>query len=460
MRDGEANAARGTEEHSAVPTLCKVMIAGPHEVVTQVHGHAASGTRRWLWLTMAVPEPPTNGQFLYSKGLIAAATAAGLSLDIVAVNRPAAISEHEIASAPRQRWWIARDGERSHWASLVSSLPHLANRTNTPEMCQFLHARLQSADAPAWEAIVFDSLAAGWAFKRVRYHMGSHRSHRPLLIYLAHNHETSLAWRLAAIHPHPLKRQINRLDALKVERLERSLSREADFITANAPEDCDQFRREYPGKRIEWLPPVFLDAPVAARWIGPHVPRRAVILGSFDWLPKRLNLVEFVRAADPLFTAAGVELQVVGAGKQSFLDGLRGIVRGTTFTGPVDDPRPHLAEARIGIAAERIGGGFKLKALDYVFNRVPMAALEGTIPGVPVTDGDSAIVAPDASTLARRIIDAIDDLPLLNRLQCRAYRACRDAFDLTSVGRVLASADHRLAEISDREEGLASAVIR
>lgn len=422
-----------------------------------MHHRAKHQSSRWLWLTMAVPDPPTNGQFLYSKGLIEAATAAGLSLDIIAIDRLDAHSRH-LAQLPLQRWWIAPNSPRSRWASIASSLPHIANRTNTPEMRGLLRARLSSGEDGGWDAIVLDSLAAAWGFDEVWSYLRRQRR-RPRLLYLAHNHETSLAQRLAEVHPHPIKRQISRLEALKVARLERWVGRAADLITANAPEDCDLFRQEYAGVPVEWLPPAFVGPRVAARAIGPAVPRRAVMLGTFDWLPKRLNLMEFVGVADPLFAAAGIELQVVGAAKPAFMDELRRTVRATTFTGPIEDTRPYLAAARIGIAAERIGGGFKLKALEYVFNRVPIAALAGTIPGVPLVDGESGIFAPDAATLARRIIAAIDDFELLNRLQSCAYRDCSTMFDAPNVGRVLASAGLRDAAAAPRHQELATLVI-
>jgi hypothetical protein len=395
--------------------------------------------RRWLWITLAVPDPPTNGQFLYSKGLIEAARFARIHLDVIAVRRADGPAPDARAAMDDVRWWIARDPQRSRWISAVSPLPHIASRANTRTMRLLLRDRLHR-DGTEWEAIVFDSLAAGWALRPI---LGALRSHhyRPRLIYVAHNHETSLARRLAAIHPHALKRQISRIDAVKVALLERALARRVDVITADSPDDCVLFRAACPHTRVEWLPPVFLGSPVRARWIGPQVPRRAVMLGTFDWLPKRFNLIEFLRAADPLFAAAGIELQVVGAADRSFLDQLRPTVRATTFTGPVKDPGPYLASARIGVVAERVGGGFKLKTLDYVFSRVPMAALTGTIPGMPVIDGESAIIAPDAPTLARRIVAVIDDFDMLNRLQSAAHRACVGLFDVPAASRVLSAAE-------------------
>jgi hypothetical protein len=387
---------------------------------------------------MAVPDPANNGQFLYSKGLVEAAASADIDLDIIALERTE--SSDEPAQLEGRRWWIAHDRQRSRWESAASVMPHLANRAKTPAMRRLLAERLRSRDG--WDAIVFDSLAGAWGVREVLAHVAALPA-RPRLIYIAHNHETSLARRIVDIHPHPLKRQVNRVDAVKVARLERLVSRHADLITANSPEDCALFSAEHPGKRVECLHPVFLGTPVAARHIDRRVPRRAVMVGSYDWLPKRVNLIEFLRVADPLFASAGIELLVVGGADRRFLEGLSRTMRATRFTGPVADPRPYLAGARIGIAAERVGGGFKMKTLDYVFHRVPLAALAGTIPGLPVRDGQSALICPDACLLARRIVGVIDDFDTLNGMQRLAYKASTGVFALANAARVLRRAGAR-----------------
>ncbi len=381
---------------------------------------------------MAVPDPANNGQFLYSKGLVEAAAAAAIDLDIIAHER--AEGCHEPTQPAGSHWWIAHDRQRTRWESAASVMPHLANRANTPAMRRLLAERLRCRGH--WDAIVFDSLAGAWGLRQVLAHVAT-SPRRPRLIYVAHNHETSLARRIVEIHPHPLKRQVNRVDAVKVRRLEWLVSRHADLITANSPEDCALFSADFPGKPVECLHPVFLGTPLAARHIDRHVPRRAVIIGSYDWLPKRVNLIEFLRVADPLFAAAGVELLVVGGADPRFLESLSRTTRATRFTGPVADARAHLADARIGIAAERVGGGFKMKTLDYVFHRVPLAALAGTIPGLPVRDGKSALICPDASLLARRIIGVIDDFDTLNRMQRLAYKASAGVFAVANAARVL-----------------------
>src|SRR5690606_36241863 len=67
---------------------------------------------------------------------------------------------------------------------------------------------------------------------------------------------------------------------------------------------------------------------------------------------------------------------------------LRGGLKATRLGGRVDSIAPHLDQARMAVVAERLGGGFKLKVLDYVFNRPPVAALDGSVAGTPPTPND------------------------------------------------------------------------
>jgi glycosyltransferase involved in cell wall biosynthesis len=97
-------------------------------------------------------------------------------------------------------------------------------------------------------------------------------------------------------------------------------------------------------------------------------------------------------------------------------------------------------EARAAIVPERSGGGFKLKVLEYIFNRIPVFALTGSFASVPLIHDDSVMLYPDHVSLARGVLDTIDDVDRLNRLQERAYAACCDGFDWASRGRQILSA--------------------
>jgi polysaccharide biosynthesis protein PslH len=404
---------------------------------------------RCLWLTLADPDPPTNGQYLYSGGLIKALASAGGEVHVVALARPDGRRHHGLHER-NIRWSLGGHRPGSKYRSLFSSMPIHVARTSTPAMRRLLRGKLAGLH---WDAVIFDSITPGWALRSVARHCSAAGDNAPVVGYVAHNHEGRLSAEVAKIESRWLKRWMRQLDAAKMRRVERMLIRHASFVTAISLEDCSLFDAEWPDKSIIALSPGYGGQYVAERRIGVEMPRRAVILGSFDWSAKRANLREFLRAAVPLFETAAVELQVVGNAETQFLDKLRGEFPTVDFTGRVDDIAPYLCQARVAIATERIGGGFKLKVLDYVFHRVPIVALDGSITGVPLHEGENIRLCSDERSLARTVIQIIDDVETLNRMQDSAYRACRPMFDWAGRGQQLLRQLHR-SVLDSRQAGV------
>src|SRR6185503_3471443 len=112
----------------------------------------------------------------------------------------------------------------------------------------------------------------------------------------------------------------------------------------------------------------------------------------------------------------GAELVAVGSAEERFLKRLRQRTTASSFTGTVPDVTRYMDEARVAIVPERNGGGFKLKVLEYVFNRIPVFALSGSFAGVPLVHDDSVMLFPDHAALARGVLETIDNLDKLNRL--------------------------------------------
>jgi glycosyltransferase involved in cell wall biosynthesis len=273
-------------------------------------------------------------------------------------------------------------------------------------------------------------------------------------VYLSHNHETTVGHHLAEA-ARGLRKLYKTFDAAKIARFERRLARAADLVTANTPEDCEKFSAMIDGRHVPFLPPGYGGRRVDLRRIGPHLPRRAVVVGSFDWPPKRLSIEAFLAAASEPFARAGIELQIVGNSDPAFLDGLRQRYPTVKFTGAVDDVRPYMAQARLALVPDQLGG-FKLKSLDYVFNRLPVFAMDIAVPGTPMVDGSSIRLFPTHAALAQGVIDAIDDVEALNRQQELAFSVCADCFDWRTIGRRLV--DHiRKARYGESASALARA---
>jgi hypothetical protein len=56
---------------------------------------------------------------------------------------------------------------------------------------------------------------------------------------------------------------------------------------------------------------------------------------------------------------------------------------------------------------------------------------------MPMRQRDGIMLFPDHAALARGVLDAMDELQLLNRIQQQAFAACSDKFDWASRGRQL-----------------------
>jgi len=276
----------------------------------------------------------------------------------------------------------------------------------------------------------------GWALDVVN-RVFPDRRQRPVLVYVSENHEETTRFRMARNYGgNLLTRAMLHVDANKATYLERALVTAADLVTTTTPADAALFAATHPDKQYLTITPGYGGRVVSTRLITRDSPRRAVVLGSFDWLAKQIDLREFLETADGMFAAARVELHVVGRAPAPLLDRLRSRFQTTTFSGPVQDTSGYLDGARIGIVPERTGHGFKLKVLDYVFNRVPVGALhEGVLGmGIPLAPDDNMLTYPDMSALCRGVLGIIDDVHRLNQLQQSAFRKCVGEFAWESRG--------------------------
>lgn len=379
---------------------------------------------RWLWITPEIRDELTTGALVYSMNLARAIADEGVAMTMVGIGSELAPSN----GIER----ITIDGElRGGWRSILSTLPNLAYACALDSFVERVRALL---DEP-WDVVVVDGLQAAWASSLVA------AAHPGPSVFIAHNHEASLRWGVAREATwRSGKRIVLGADALKAARLERASARAATVITAITAEDAARLRRDAPDSTVIEITPGWSGeapaelAPTAAR------PRRVGIMGSFEWHVKQENLRRFVAIADPIFAAAGVELVIGGKMPDDFREEVGSGRTATTIVGWVDDPAEFLGRCRLGVIAEPLGGGFKLKSLDYVFHGVPLACLRDNAAGLPLEDGASMFESTDAASLARRVVAVIDDTDLLDAVATAAIDVCTTRFSWSQRGRALTEA--------------------
>lgn len=379
-----------------------------------------------LWLTLADPDPATNGQLIYSKGLIEAARDAGATLRVIGLARRE--NPRTVCDLLGIDWRLADEQVQPSWRRLLSPVPVVSHRGNGSNMKRLLDQALAER---SWDVIVFDSMSSGWALNAVMRHR--RRSLRPPhLVYLSHNHEVTVARRIVK-GARGLRRIAKAVDYLKVSRLERRLVAAADLVTSNTPDDCRRFAAGAKGRSIVFLPPGYAGPRLEARTIDDSVPRRAILVSSLDWPPKRAAVEAFLAEATAMLEREGIGLQVVGEAEPAYLESLRRRFPSVDFVGRVDDVRPYMLQARLALVPDLLGG-FKLKGLDYVFNRLPILAMRVALPGMPLENGTNIGLYDSHSAMADGVVELIDDFPRLNAWQAAAYDACADRFDWRRIG--------------------------
>jgi hypothetical protein len=388
-------------------------------------------------LARAIPLPLSSGENIYTARLAQALAAAGASVTFMGLATSAASSLPAAeAFESRIEWSIVPGRPNPTVLALASPLPLAAARFATRDYAQQLEAKLRERD---FDGVILDHYPMAWAIGHIQ---GSKRNGaRPLIAYISHNFETKLAADIARnFRGNLFRKAALHANAWKTANAELGLARGADIIVANTTEDAKNLARLSPLSAKLVLPPAYHGPRAPERRIVQATPRRVAIVGNYHWTPKQMNLSAFLQAADPILRNAGVGIDVVGDGPDSFREAWEARVQATRFHGFVDNLGEFLAARRIGLVVEETGGGFKHKALDYIFNRVPVAAIEGSMAGLPLTPGLDCLSFESMRELAQGVAAVIDDLDRLNYMQQAAYEKCNAGFDWSDRGRTLCDA--------------------
>jgi glycosyltransferase involved in cell wall biosynthesis len=368
-----------------------------------------------------------GGAQVYSANLSQSLARAGASVRFLGLGSTAAVPE----SAGGVEWLAVPGGKRNAAVAALSRLPYAAAIDATRSYRSMLESQLQEP----WDAIVLDAYGTGWALDRCVAYCRTRRTQRPILVHVSHNDEEML-WRVMGREARgsALKRAALRRNANKVGVLQRRIVSSVDLLTTITDEDRRTLSVGMPTDRSLCITPGYTGQVVGARRITAATPRRALIMGSFQWVVKQANLTRFVEIADPIFKKQGIELDVVGDIPAALLDSLKARCQATHFHGFVTDVAPHLARARIGIVPEPIGGGFKLKFLDYIFGRVPVATVSQAVAGLSV-DLQLAMMKNDSlAGLVDDIVSRIDRIDELNHMQELAFALGEAQFDWNARG--------------------------
>jgi hypothetical protein len=387
-----------------------------------------------LWIAREIPFPADSGDRIYTGQMVRAFGQAVGGVTFVG------IADQQTGTAPDypQVEWTSVPGPRHGLLrSLLSSWPLVAAVHATAAY----KARLDVLFAQPWDAIVFDHYASGWALQRFLATPQGRSPQRPVIAYLAHNHEERVLRAIAANSDASLVRRLGFWQNwFKVRAMERYMVNHVDLVTAITQEDADSFAAQRAGLRTIVLTPGYNGAVSLPRHISDAMPRHVIMVGSFQWAAKQENLRQFLRIADPVFARNNIVFDVVGSVPDALRAELELTLKATRLHGFVQDPGALFDGARIALVPEAIGGGFKLKFLDYLFRRMPVATLTDAVAGLPPELRAEMIQSDTLAQLADAVVAQIDQVDYLDGLQQRAFAVAGSLFQWSDRGEGLRGA--------------------
>jgi glycosyltransferase involved in cell wall biosynthesis len=390
---------------------------------------------RCLWIARELPFPTNTGDRIYTARLAKALGDAGADVTFVGLE---ASQERDVPTDWPIRFVGVAGKKRSYWRAVMSSAPLVMAAHTTASFGSCLDDLLNQH----WDAIVIDHYGSGWVLDRVKAKCAGTAS---VLVHIAQNHEESLAYSLYRSAQRQLLTRIYLFqNFLKTRRIERRLVKETDLVSAITVEDRNTFQKVAPATHYIILTPGYAEAAAPPREIGNATSRHVILVGSYRWVVKHENLRLLLRAADAAFAKNGIVLDVIGDVPEQIRDEFAGQLKATHFHGFVDDVAAFKSAARLALVPEVIGGGFKLKFLDYIFGRVPVASISAAAAGLPEEVRAHLLLAPDLDGLVQTVIEHIDRLDLLQDMQQRALDAARSQFDWRDRGVALLAEINRL----------------
>jgi glycosyltransferase involved in cell wall biosynthesis len=362
-----------------------------------------------LWVSGRLPTPLFSGDALYSAGLIKALSLIeGAHICVVGTQRHGDPKHTHEMNYRGVSVVETLPPNSADLASLLSMLPKDAFNLATSE----LRCALQELLGKPWDWIVLDHANSGGLLGTIMEYKRHAR-----VCYVAHNAEGKVRPEVARSTPGLFLRAAMTFDARKYKWLEQALVKMADVVICISDADVSYFQG---ATELHVVPPIYLGGSETPRSISIATPRELLLLGSFEWIAKQRNLTDLVRVLAPTLQSNGIRLNVVGS-IPSALEGDLSAVAPIRFHGLVPDVLPFYRNARGGLVAETLGGGFKLKVLDYAFHHVPIFGLRAALAGTTAEEQSLMFVGDTLREVGTLIVKHLDHPQLLQDHADRLY---------------------------------------
>jgi glycosyltransferase involved in cell wall biosynthesis len=253
-----------------------------------------------------------------------------------------------------------------------------------------------------------------------------------------HNLTSAMARHHAAIAPGRRQHAMRVLEERNARRIERWAVESYDLVVTPSREDARLL-----GAGVAVVP----NGVDLARFAPSPLPAspRLLFTGALHTLPNREGIRWFCDAVWPRIQAQApdAQLDIVGARPPDEVLSLA-TLRGVSVHPDVPDVVPFLHDARVAIVPLRIGTGSRLKVLEAMAARRPVAGTAIGLGGLEVRPGSDLLQADDPDSFAQAVLSILRDDELAGRLAERGRSLVEQSYSWEKIGREYADLLERL----------------
>lgn len=238
-------------------------------------------------------------------------------------------------------------------------------------------------------------------------------------VIFTHNIEAEIFARHCEVEKNRVKKALWKSQFEKMKRFEKQALSKFDSVVAVSARDKKAFSMDYGIENTHLIRTgVDLDF---FQYAPPSKQDAVVFVGSMDWLANIDGIDYFRNEVWPLVVAKcpSVRMTIVGRNPPTSLVAKARDIN-WTFTGYVDDVRPHIAGSSVCVIPLRVGGGTRIKAFEAMAMGVPIVSTSIGIEGLSVKDQTHYLQADSAQEFADCIVRLLRDTNLRTNLSRKA----------------------------------------
>ncbi len=274
-------------------------------------------------------------------------------------------------------------------------------RRMMPEMYVLLQRLLQESK---YDIVHIDACHMG------KYGMWIKEKYGLPIVLRQHNFETQIYRRFAATTANPIAKLVASIHAKRMLVEETKIIAGHDRVVAISTEDEAQMAQYVPQANYRIIP-----AGVDTDYFRPEHPENrgnsVLWVGGMDWEPNRDAVTFFAKDILPLVVEKHPDIvfNIVGSGTQE-LTAIEAESGGRIrLHGRVPDIRPYLAAASVMVCPLRVGGGMRLKLLDFFAAGKAVVSTHIGAEGNRGINNKHILLVDEPTNFASAIVTLLDD---------------------------------------------------